>query len=220
MLTTTEKQALTRAQRKMRDGKQLTELEVQVLASQGTIVSNNTFEDNGQSPEPNEQDYVQAAESVPRITVVDRKKKHEQLLQHPFGSPEFEIPLRGYKQGWQTRTACADPEHPNRHYDIVHRLNYVPLTPADLAVKPETIGFTVSPDGFIVRGVSGQELLVGKPKDEYDEHQRAKAERNLAALSPGRVRDEVSQAAAKEHGSEAGDQVHDHFTQKDIVEPI
>lgn len=155
------------------------------------------------------------AEAAPRVSVINRR------LQNPFGTPSRDIPLKGDKaHGWVTRTFAADPEHPNRHYDAVHRLGWIPLTRADLAVSPESIGFTVTPDGRIVRGPNGAEVLMAMPKTDFDAVQRAKSDENLRKLDKKYTRSEVAQATAKEHGSEAGDTVYKHFEQQETVETI
>lgn len=164
---------------------------------------------DAQSPEP------EATQTTPpRISVIDRR------LKNPFGTPSREIPLRGEKQGWVVRTFCADPEHPNRHFDAVHRLGWTPLERADLAVSPESIGYVVAADGRIVRGQNGNEVLMGMPKAYYDQVQMAKAAANTASLNPSKLRSEVAQATAEEHGDEAGDTTYKHYSQQDIVEPI
>jgi len=154
------------------------------------------------------------APKEPRISVIDRR------LKNPFGVPSRDIPLKGEKRGWVVRTFCADAEHPNRHYDAVHRLGWTPLTRADLAETPESLGFVTAADGRIVRGPQGQEVLMAMPKHYFEAVQKAKAEANTRALKSKAVRDEVAQATAKTHGDEAGDTVHKHFEQREFVEPI
>lgn len=151
-----------------------------------------------------------------RISVISRR------LQNPFGTPSREIPLKGEKAAtpWVVRTFAADPEHPNRHYDAVHRLGWVPLERDDLAVSPESLGFTVTPDGRITRGPNGAEVLMGMPKADFDAVQKAKSDENLRKLTPKYTRSEVAQATAKEHGSDAGDAVYNTFEQKDVSETI
>lgn len=150
-----------------------------------------------------------------RISVINRR------LQNPFGTPSREIPLKGEKAtGWVTRTFAVDPEHPNRHYDAVHRLGWIPLTRPDLAVSPESIGFTVAPDGRITRGPNGAEVLMAMPKADYDAVQQAKSDANLRKLKPDHTRQEVAQATAQEHGSQAGDTIYSTFEQRDVVEII
>jgi len=154
------------------------------------------------------------APSNPRISVIDRR------LKNPFGTPSRDIPLAGEKRGWVTRTFSADAEHPNRHYDAVHRLGWLPLKREDLAVTPESLGFVVAADGRIVRGPNGHEVLMAMPQADYDAVQKAKSDANLRSLKAISVREEVSHATAKEHGDQAGESVHKHFSQQEIREPI
>ena len=157
---------------------------------------------------------AKTADKTPRISVIERR------LKQPFGTPSREIPLKGEKHGWIVRTFCADAEHPNRHYDAVHRLGWEPITVQDLAESAESMGFTVSPGGRIVRGPAGQEVLMAMPREDFDRVQMAKADANTASLKRDKVKSEVAQATAKTYGSEAGDQTASHFSQHEIVEPI
>lgn len=153
-------------------------------------------------------------DAAPRISVIDRR------LKNPFGTPSRDIPLKGEKRTWVVRTFCADAEHPNRHYDAVHRLGWTPITDDDLAAPAGSLGFVVAADKRIVRGPQGQEVLMAMPRKDFERIQKAKADANLRSLKGTSVREEVSQATAKEHGDEAGDSVHKHFRQEEIVEPI
>lgn len=150
----------------------------------------------------------------PRISVIDRR------LKNPFGMPSRDIPLKGERRSWVVRTFCADPEHPNRHYDAVHRLGWVPIERDDLAVSPESLGYVVTTDGRVVRGPKGEEVLMAMPKRDFDRVQAAKADANLRSLKATTVRADLAQSAAKEHGDEAGDQAFANFSQKEFVEPI
>lgn len=156
------------------------------------------------------------AKTPARVSVISRR------LQNPFGTPSREIPLKGEKatQSWVVRTFATDPEHPNRHYDAVHRLGWIPLTKDDIAVSPESLGFSVAPDGRITRGPNGAEVLMGMPKADFDAVQAAKSAENLRKLAPSYTRQEVASATAKEHGSEAGDTIYNTFEQKDVQETI
>ena len=152
--------------------------------------------------------------TAPRISVIERR------LKQPFGTPSREIPLKGPKRGWVVRTFCADAEHPNRHYDAVHRLGWDPVTVDDLQESAESMGFTVSATGRIVRGPAGQEVLMAMPAADFERVQSAKAASNTANLKREKVKSEVAQATAKTYGSEAGDQTASHFSQHEIVEPV
>ena len=157
---------------------------------------------------------------APRISVIDRKVIMAQRMKNPFGTPSMVVPLRGAKRGWEVRTFVADAEHPNRHYDAVFRLGWVPLTARDLDVSPESLGYNVAPDGRIVRGRHSEEVLMAMPKDDFRAAQTVKSQTNLAGLKPQKVRTEVAQATAKAHGDEAGDMTYRNYSQKDIVEPV
>lgn len=156
----------------------------------------------------------------PRISVIDRAAIMRQRQKNPFGTPSMVIPLRGEKRDWQVRTFANDAEHPNRHYDAVFRLGWVPLTEHDLDVSPQSLGYTVAPDGRIVRGRHSEEVLMAMPKEDFKAAQTAKSDANLASLKPQKVRNEVAQATAKQHGDEAGDMTYRNYSQKDIVEPV
>lgn len=163
------------------------------------------------------------AESVAAVPTIDPSARLSVItrrLMNPFGSPSREIPLRGDKRGWVVRTFVADPEHPNRHFDAVHRLGWVPLVAADIAVSVESIGYVVAPDGRIVRGLHGAEVLMAMPAEEFARVQQAKSDANIRAMRKDQTKAEVAQAAAKEHGSEAGDAIHEHFDQREILEPV
>ena len=152
--------------------------------------------------------------SAPRISVIDRR------LKNPFGQPSFDVPLKGEKRGWVVRAFVADAEHRNRHYDAVHRMGWTPLGQDDLDLTPQQIGCVVSPDGRIVSGRHGEEMLMAMPKSEYAKLERAKSDANLRRLKPAAVRSEVAQATATAHGSEAGDMTYNNFSQKEFIEPI
>ena len=156
----------------------------------------------------------------PRISVIDRKAIMAQRTKNPFGTPSMVIPLRGDKRHWEVRTFANDAEHPNRHYDAVFRLGWVPLTAHDLDVSPESLGYQVAPDGRIVRGRHSEEVLMAMPKEDFTAAQKAKSDANLSSLKPQKVRNEVAQATATQHGDEAGEMIHRNYTQREIVEPV
>ena len=144
----------------------------------------------------------------------------ERRLHDPFGIPSRDIPLKGNKMGWVVRTFCADPEHPNRHYDAVHRLGWTPVTELDLVETAQSLGFTVSVDNRVVRGDKGQEVLMAMPREDFDRIQARKAEVNTKSLRGESMRNEVATVTGKEHGDEAGSHTFKNFSHKEIVEPI
>jgi hypothetical protein len=159
-----------------------------------------------------------AIADAPKISVIDRR------LRNPFGTPSRAIPLAGQKANpatpWVVRTFSADAEHPNRHFDAVHRLGWIPLDRADIAVSIESLGYVQAADGRIVRGVGGHEVLMGMPKADFDAVQRAKADANLRSMKPAKVKESVAQSTAQAHGSEAGDMAYKHTTVQEFVEAL
>ena len=150
----------------------------------------------------------------PRISVIDRR------LKNPFGMPSREIPLKGEKRTWVCRTFYASPENPNRHYNAVNELGWVPLKKTDLAVEIEAVGYVENPSGYLVRGEGGKEMLMAMPKEDFDRVQKAKSDANTARLKKSSVREGVAQAAGKEHGDQAGASVYKHFEQTEVQETI
>lgn len=158
--------------------------------------------------------YPMTEPEPPRISVIDRR------LKHPFGTPSREIPLKGERRNWVVRTFSADPEHPNRHFDAVYRLGWIPLTADDIAVSVESLGFVKAVDGRIVRGAGGHEVLMGMPAKDFAAVQKAKSDANLRGLRSSAIKEEVAQATAVRHGDQGGEFVQKHFEQKEITEPI
>lgn len=143
---------------------------------------------------------------IDRVSVINRR------LNNPFGAPSRDIPLKGEKRRWVVRTFVADKEHANRHYDAVHVYGYVPLTLKDLAVSPESIGYTISPAGYVVRGTHGEELLCAIPREEWEAIQLAKSQRNAKGLEIGRLKQDVTEHVGKELGEQAAERVSQSVT--------
>lgn len=162
-------------------------------------------------PEPSEADAMPVP---PRISVIDRR------LKNPFGMPSREIPLKGEKRTWVCRTFYASPENPNRHYNAVNELGWVPLKKSDIAVEIEAVGYVENPSGYLVRGEGGKEMLMAMPREDFERVQQAKSEANTARLRKSSVREGVAAAVGKEHGDEAGTSVYKHFEQTEHQETI
>lgn len=164
----------------------------------------------------------------PEITVTPRSDEStwsaedviaKRLAGHPFGIKADQIPLREPGK-WALRIANSQV-HDSRHYDMAHRLGYVPLSMDDLAVgvTPESLGFRLSEDGkTLCRGVRGDEVVYKMAKDAYDQIQAAKAAKNVEGMhSESRAKNEVAAAAAGSLGSQAAEyiQKHGNITIKD-----
>lgn len=170
------------------------------------------------------------AEKKPAITVTPRSDEStwsaddiiaRRLGGEPFGLKSDQIPLKEPGK-WALRIANTQV-HDSRHYDMVHKLGYVPLTVDDLApgVDPPSIGFRLAEDGkTLCRGVRGDEVLYKMPKSAYDKIQMAKAEANTKSLKSERAaKHEAAEAAVAVHGDQAAEYLtqHANMTIRDSV---
>jgi len=144
----------------------------------------------------------------------------ERRLANPLGKRSRGIPLADRLQHWTVRVFTQDPEHQDRHYEAVHELGYRPCTPDDFDVDVRALGLTVSPEGFVVRGAKGQDMIMRIPTKQYTAIQRAKANANLASVGKQKLREELADVAAKAHGDAAGETIHKTYEQTEIVAPV
>ncbi len=158
--------------------------------------------------------------STPRKQAPKGLSVIERRLANPLGKRSREIPLNESLKDWTVRVFTKDPEHPDRHYEAVHELGYVPCTREDFPVDPQSLGFSVSPDGKVTRGEKGQDMVMRIPTRDWKRIQQAKAAANLASIKKHKLKEEVAQATAKTHGDEAGETVFKHYDQKEMVETI
>ena len=130
----------------------------------------------------------------PKVEVLDRR------LQSPFGSPSASVALTepGWVCRWFNAALAAD-----RIWKAKHE-GWQGVLPAELADREQIGGFQVSPDGFVVRGDKGQELLMKLPADWQQRIATAKAEQNTRNMRPGVMKREVAEAAGRAMGDEAG----------------
>ena len=166
----------------------------------------------------------------PSITVTPRADESswsaddviaKRLSGQPFGVRTDEIPLREPGK-WQLYVASSQGNE-GRHYEMTHKKGWVPCSTADLpdGISAESIGFRVAEDGTtLVRGVRGEEVVYKMPKTTYDRLQRLKAADNVKGMSsPKAAQQDLAEAAAAAHGSEAADYISQHaqVTVRDTV---
>lgn len=138
----------------------------------------------------------------PAISVVQRRLRSST----PFRANSGEIPLKD--PNFVARIANGAVSA-TRHYDMVHELGWEPVMPADLAVPPDQLGFTVNPSGYVCRGTHGEEVLYKQLRVDNDAIAKRKAEVNNKMMgSTARVKQDLANAAASKFGAEAGDFVH------------
>jgi hypothetical protein len=150
---------------------------------------------------------AKATKQLPKVSVLDRR------LKNPFGSGTVPITL---KTGgpWEVRWVYAKLRG-GHLYDITHNKGWIFVEPDDIDGNADEYGL-IAKDNRLVRGDHGEEVLMKMLKADFDAIQKAKAEYNLKQLGKKQMREAVSQAAAKEHGDQAGDTVYDAFQHGDV----
>jgi hypothetical protein len=137
----------------------------------------------------------------PRIEVLKRR------LSKPFGAPSSKVQLT--EAGWEARwfNSAVSGDHIWR----AKEQGWQGVVPAELADKEQIGGFQISPDGYVVRGDKGQELLMKLPSDWRAQIQKSKTDQNLRNMRPGVMKREVAEAAGKTLGDQAGSFINDNI---------
>jgi hypothetical protein len=122
----------------------------------------------------------------------------ERGLRNVFGLPSTEITLKdaAFVTHWVNTGIGGDQL--GKYLDA----GYLKVKPEYLA-DPDRVSFTVSPDGYVVRGNRGEEILMYTLKDAYRKRQFEKARRNQEGMRSDKTAAEVTEAAGKSLGDEA-----------------
>lgn len=131
------------------------------------------------------------------------------------------IPLKEPSR-WQLYIG-NDYNSPDDLYRIVHEYGWMPLELADLACKPEEIGFRVNEMNHLVKGPQGREVIFKMDKADYALLMQRKTERNMVGIgSASKTRAQVAQAASNVFGDEAAEFIHRNIkgTVTDTQEPV
>lgn len=148
------------------------------------------------------------------ITVSDRadaaKTRNTALARRLAGSVHGggnrAIPLKEPAR-WQTYIANTYQDE-SAFYQMKEK-GWVPLEPADLDCKVEDSGFRLSPDGYLVRGAQGREMVFKMDADDYRQLAMAKTAANMRGIgSASKIKSDMANAAGSALGSEAGDYIH------------
>lgn len=129
----------------------------------------------------------------PRIEVLERR------LQSPHGVEQPRIDLK--EVGWDTRWFNSRLAS-NRIWEAKEK-GWTGVLPSELDNPEQIGGFTVSPDGYVVRGEKGEELLMKYPSDWRLRLMKAKAQRNIDALKHQKA--DAATAAGRALGDQAGE---------------
>lgn len=123
------------------------------------------------------------------------------LASNPHGSGSRSIPL---KEPGRWHTYVANTYLDESAFLRMKEGGWVPLTTDDLACKVEESGFRLSPDGYLVRGVNGQEMVFKMPAEDYRLLVQAKTDANLKGIgSQSKIKQDMAEAASGQMGDEA-----------------
>lgn len=128
------------------------------------------------------------------------------LAGNPFGGGTRAIPMKepGRWQTYVANTYVNDGE-----FLTMKERGWVPVSPDDLACKVEESGFRLSPDGYLVRGPQGQEMLFKMDVEDYRLLTQAKTEANMRGIGSARkIKQDIAEAASGQIGSEAADYIN------------
>ena len=130
---------------------------------------------------------------LPRVEVLDR------ALQSPFGvsAPEIKLKNPGLICRW-----CNTELGNGAQLFKTSEAGYLKVKPEYLA-DPETFQFNVSPDGYVVRGVRGQEILMYTTVEHAKQRAAIKVSENLRRMR--QTKTEMVEAAGKQLGDQAAD---------------
>lgn len=122
----------------------------------------------------------------------------ERGLRNVFGLPSTEIKLKDpqYVTHWVNTGIGGDQL--GKFIDA----GYLKVRPEYLADK-DRVSFTVSPEGYVVRGNRGEEILMYTVREMYHKRQLEKSRRNQQGMR--QLKDEIVEAAGAKLGDEAAD---------------
>ena len=146
---------------------------------------------------------------LPKVSVLDRR------MQNPFGSGSIPITLKTPGQ-WEVRWVYSKLRA-GHVFDMTHNKGWVFVEADELFGSPDEYGM-MEKDRRLVRGDHGEEVLMKMPKADFDKIQLRKAEFNSRSLGQKAMQESVAQAAAREHGAQAGDAVYNAFKHGEITD--
>lgn len=141
-------------------------------------------------------DIEKADAKVARIKVFERR------LQNPFGEPSAPIDMRDPSLvcRWFNGAIVADKIWRAKNK------GWANVRPSDVVDTDQIGGYAKSPEGFIMRGDRGQEVLMSMPRTWRDRIQAAKTDANTRNMgNPSAMKAEVVSAAGDQLGDQAAD---------------
>lgn len=123
------------------------------------------------------------------------------LSGNPFGGGTKALPL---KEPHRWHTYLANTFVDENAFYAMKEMGWVPLTADDLACSVEESGLRLSPQGYLVRGAEGREMMFKMAAEDYRLLTQAKSDANLRSIgSASRTRSDIAEAASSQLGDEA-----------------
>jgi len=146
----------------------------------------------------------------PNIAVLERR------LQNPFGEPSLPVTLKddSYECRWFNSQVASD------HIWRAKYKGWENVRPDELADAEQLGAFQASPEGFVVRGEKGQEVLMKMPADWRAQIQKAKSEANARQMRPGAAKKEVVAAVGAQFGEPAANFMQKATVVGDVVDTV
>ena len=163
---------------------------------------------------------------TPRVTVTERNTqtdmdvllsdpRYKARIDNPFGQPSAPIELKDNSRECRWFNATIQTDHIWR----AKRKGWDQTRPDDVADLEQVGGYAVSPEGYIVRGERGHEILMSMPKVVRTAIQAAKiVQNNYNLANPHRMKAELTEAVGHALGDEAASAVQTHVTLTDNLE--
>jgi hypothetical protein len=129
----------------------------------------------------------------------------ERSLANPFGLPDAEVRLTDPSVLTHWCNTGIGGHQLGKYLDA----GYLKVTP-DMLADRDRVSFVASPEGYVVRGHRGEEILLYTPRDWYRRRQEAKEAENRAAMDPMRTKRQLVQAASEKLGDEAATYLDGH----------
>jgi hypothetical protein len=135
-----------------------------------------------------------------------RERRAQGIDLHGRGMPEIRLLDPSMKCRW------SNEEIPGKIWHDMNEGGWEKVRPAELADPMALGGFTVSPDGYVVRGPKGTDHLMKMPRKISTEIERRKAEQNIRDMDPHRQKAQVAEAAGKSLGDQAGSFINENVS--------
>lgn len=139
------------------------------------------------------------APAKPRPAVSIRERRMQGIGLRGTGAPKIDLKEPGWECRWFNSEVKAD-----HIWHAKNQLGWESVSPEELADPEQVGGFQRSPEGHVVRGEKGREVLLKIPSEDRKQIEKQKSVANIRAMDPHRQKADIANAAGKQMGDEAG----------------